>query len=138
MSRSDACLSSTGSPSIRIWPDVISSSPAMARSVVVLPQPDGPNSTTNSLSLMVRLRSRMTCTAPKNFWTSRSSISAMGLLRRGLRLRRRNVRRDIEGDEPDQRDEHAVLMHHHDPGLAEGDHADHHQGHGPALEKPRI
>ena len=27
----------------------ISSSPAMARSVVVLPQPDGPSSTTNSL-----------------------------------------------------------------------------------------
>ena len=39
----------TGLPSIRMSPLSISSRPAMARSVVVLPQPDGPSSTTNSL-----------------------------------------------------------------------------------------
>ena len=39
---------------------VISSSPAMARNVVVLPQPDGPSRTTNSLCRIVRLSFRMT------------------------------------------------------------------------------
>jgi hypothetical protein len=35
-------------PSIETVPDEIDSSPAIMRSVVVLPQPDGPNSTMNS------------------------------------------------------------------------------------------
>ena len=35
-------------PSSRIWPEVGSSNPAIIRSVVVLPQPDGPSSEKNS------------------------------------------------------------------------------------------
>src|SRR5947208_1286778 len=43
--------------SIRISPDEISSSPATMRSVVVLPQPEGPTSTTNSRSWISRFTS---------------------------------------------------------------------------------
>jgi hypothetical protein len=41
-------------PSIRISPEVGSSSPAIMRSVVVLPQPEGPSSMKNSPSPMVK------------------------------------------------------------------------------------
>ena len=43
MSRSFGGTSLTTSPSIAISPPLISSSPAIIRSVVVLPQPDGPD-----------------------------------------------------------------------------------------------
>src|SRR5262249_27094023 len=52
MSRSFGGTSLTTSPSTAISPALISSSPAIIRSVVVLPQPEGPTSTTNSLSAM--------------------------------------------------------------------------------------
>ena len=42
MSRADAGSAVTSSPSSRMRPEVGSSSPAIIRSVVVLPQPDGP------------------------------------------------------------------------------------------------
>ena len=48
MSRSLAGTWLTMRPSIETVPDEIDSSPAIMRSVVVLPQPDGPNSTMNS------------------------------------------------------------------------------------------
>ena len=48
MSRSPGGSACTGFPSMVMSPLSISSSPAIARSVVVLPQPDGPSSTTNS------------------------------------------------------------------------------------------
>src|ERR671922_1537445 len=44
----------TRSP-IRIVPSLVSSNPAIMRKVVVLPHPDGPTKTTNSLSGMSRL-----------------------------------------------------------------------------------
>ena len=47
-------------PSIYSSPPEISSSPAIMRRVVDLPQPEGPTSTMNSLSLISRLKS---CTA---------------------------------------------------------------------------
>ena len=49
-------LEPTSSPSSRICPEVGSSSPAIIRSVVVLPQPDGPSSMKNSPSSMVKRR----------------------------------------------------------------------------------
>src|SRR6185436_9058452 len=49
---------------IMISPEVISSSPASMRKVVVLPQPEGPTSTTNSLS---RISSATSFTAWKPF-----------------------------------------------------------------------
>ena len=44
----------TSRPSILIVPPVVSSSPAIRRSSVDLPQPDGPTKTTNSPSSMSR------------------------------------------------------------------------------------
>ena len=43
-------------------PELIASSPAIILSVVVLPQPDGPTNTTNSLSRICRLKSLTACT----------------------------------------------------------------------------
>ena len=52
--RGDTSLT-TRSPKL-IVPDVIRSSPATIRSAVVLPQPEGPTSTTNSPSATSRSR----------------------------------------------------------------------------------
>src|SRR5271155_3153985 len=57
MSRSIGARSLTTVSSIRMRPEVMLSSPATMRKVVVLPQPEGPTSTTNSLSRMSRLTS---------------------------------------------------------------------------------
>jgi hypothetical protein len=53
----------TRSP-IRSVPSVISSSPAIIRRLVVLPQPDGPTSTMNSPSWISRLKSSTAVTSP--------------------------------------------------------------------------
>ena len=50
MSRSRGATSFTSLSSMRISPEVIVSSPAIMRRVVVLPQPDGPTNTMNSPS----------------------------------------------------------------------------------------
>src|SRR5688500_6893646 len=57
MSRSFGGRSLTTRSPMTISPPVISSSPATIRSVVDLPQPDGPTSTMNSLSRMWRFTS---------------------------------------------------------------------------------
>ena len=54
MSRSIGGTSLTTVSSIRISPEVMASSPAIMRRVVVLPQPEGPTKTTNSLSRICR------------------------------------------------------------------------------------
>ncbi|MNU09820.1 hypothetical protein D3C72_2566080 [compost metagenome] len=54
MSRSFGSRSLTILPPMRISPAEISSRPAIILSSVDFPQPDGPTSTTNSPSLMVR------------------------------------------------------------------------------------
>ena len=64
MSRSFGITSLTTRPPIRISPEEISSSPAIIRSSVDLPQPDGPTSTTNSPSAMSTLTPCITCTGP--------------------------------------------------------------------------
>src|SRR6266478_9400892 len=63
--------------SIRIRPEVIDSSPATMRNVVVLPQPDGPTRTINSLSLIVRLTSLTACTSSYFLLSSFSTTCAM-------------------------------------------------------------
>src|SRR5712692_7648781 len=63
MSRSLGGRSFTTRSPMVISPPVISSSPATMRSVVDLPQPDGPTSTTNSLSRMWRFTSLTACTS---------------------------------------------------------------------------
>src|SRR6266567_1508722 len=63
MSRSIGAKSFTTVSSIRMRPEVMLSSPATMRNVVVLPQPEGPTSTTNSLSWMSRFTSMTACTS---------------------------------------------------------------------------
>src|SRR5216683_3664998 len=77
MSRSFGGTSLTTSPPIMISPSVISSSPAIIRSVVDFPQPDGPTSTTNSWSAMSRSMPRTASTSSYFFTTLRNVTSAM-------------------------------------------------------------
>src|ERR1700693_2127521 len=63
MSRSIGARSFTTTSPIRTWPEVIDSSPATMRKVVVLPQPEGPTSTKNSLSRISRFTSLTACTS---------------------------------------------------------------------------
>jgi hypothetical protein len=55
---------------MRTRPEVRSSSPAIRRSNVDLPQPEGPTNIANSLSLMSRSTSLMTLTAPNALRTA--------------------------------------------------------------------
>src|SRR5260370_40403264 len=54
----------TSAPSMRMRPDVTSSSPAIRRSNVDLPHPDGPTKTTNSPSAISRLISGIASKSP--------------------------------------------------------------------------
>src|ERR1041385_1783767 len=74
MSRSFGGTSLTISPSTAISPPVISSSPAIIRSVVDLPHPDGPTSTTNSLSAMSRSIA-LTASTSSYFLTTLRSVT---------------------------------------------------------------
>src|SRR4029453_7862457 len=71
-------LFTTVSP-IKISPDVMDSSPATIRKVVVLPQPEGPTRTTNSLSRISRFTSFTACT-PSNslfkLWSRTRAIAS--------------------------------------------------------------
>src|SRR5512143_351996 len=66
----------TRSP-MRISPPVMFSRPAIIRSKVDLPQPDGPTSTTNSPSRIEISTPWMTAVAPKAFRTSRIATEAI-------------------------------------------------------------
>src|SRR5829696_9006019 len=79
MFRSMGGRSFTTCSPMRISPEVISSSPATMRSVVVLPQPDGPTSTTNSLSRISRFTSLTACTSSYFLFRLRITTWAIGL-----------------------------------------------------------
>src|SRR3984885_6464338 len=80
MSRSRGGTSFTTSPPIQISPSVISSRPTIIRSVVDLPQPDGPTRTTNSWSAISRSMPFTACTPPPYILTAlRTETSAMVL-----------------------------------------------------------
>src|SRR5687767_11689220 len=64
-------------PPITIRPPLCDSSPAMIRSNVVLPQPDGPSSATNSPSATWNVISSKARTAPKSLRTRSIWMSAM-------------------------------------------------------------
>ena len=61
-------------------PSSMLSSPAIIRSSVVLPDPDGPRNTTSSPEATSRLTSRITSTVPNRFDTRCSEIPAMPIL----------------------------------------------------------
>src|SRR5215470_11511974 len=77
MSRSFGGTSLTTSPPIIISPSVMSSRPAIMRSVVDLPQPDGPTRTTNSWSAISRSMPRTASTSSKRLTILRNLTSAM-------------------------------------------------------------
>src|SRR5690242_13321980 len=77
MSRSAARFEVTSSPPSRMRPDVGSSSPAIMRSVVVLPQPEGPSRQKNVPSAMVKVEPRTATNEPKDFCRLSTRISAM-------------------------------------------------------------
>ena len=62
---------------MRMAPALGSSSPAIMRSVVVLPQPDGPSRQKNSPSSTVKLDGLRAWKGPKRFSRSRTAICAM-------------------------------------------------------------
>ena len=62
---------------IRMSPDVMASRPAIMRSVVVLPQPEGPTKTTNSLSRMCRSTSFTTWLVSNILLSLRTITSAI-------------------------------------------------------------
>src|ERR1041384_1244040 len=67
----------TSRPPIRMRPLLCGSSPATARSNVVLPQPDGPSSATNSPSRTSSDTSRSASCVPKYLETDSMRISAI-------------------------------------------------------------
>src|SRR6187402_19379 len=78
MSRCEARLKLTSSSPRKIWPEVGSSSPAIMRSVVVLPQPEGPSRQKNSPSFTVKVESFTAVNSAKalcNWWTRISAIT---------------------------------------------------------------
>src|SRR5215813_6235597 len=77
MPRSAGASQVTSRPPMVISPSVISSRPAIMRSSVDLPQPDGPTKTQNSPSETSRSTLRMTATSPKDFCTLLSLRLAM-------------------------------------------------------------
>src|SRR5947209_6319463 len=84
MSRSRGGTSLTRLPPIQISPSLISSSPAIMRRVVDLPQPDGPTSTTNSWSAISRSMPFTACTPGSySLMTLRSETCAMTSALRG-------------------------------------------------------
>src|SRR3954470_6119797 len=101
-------------PSIDIRPDVGRSNPAIIRSVVVLPHPDGPRNEMNSPRSAARLKSSTATVPPGNRfwipWSSRNVIAwiASCLTDRDLDLGSRSA--------TDHRDQD-----HRDPGEPEGD-----------------
>src|SRR6478752_7191238 len=68
------------SPLTRIVPAVGFSKPAIIRSVVVLPQPDGPRNETNSPRSAARLKSRTAAVSPNFFWIPVNSRNDIGSL----------------------------------------------------------
>src|SRR3954452_18355907 len=79
--RPEGGVSETFLPSIEISPEVKSSRPAIRRSNVDLPQPEGPTKTMNSPFLMSRLAPGMMTTSPKALRTFLRVISPILLHR---------------------------------------------------------
>src|SRR5438034_2780731 len=113
MSRSLGSTSLTRRPPTRISPALTSKRPATMRSTVVLPQPDGPTSTSSSPSSISSVKS---CTAVvpsgKTFFTWEKLTFAM-VRSLGPRQRCGEPRGDVapEGEREDDRSDHRK----HDP-----------------------
>src|ERR1700676_4210968 len=97
-------------------PPETSSRPAIIRSVVLLPQPEGPTSTTNSLSGISRLMLRTASTLSKRLTTLRKVTSAIRLTFCGARGEAGDVVVHQEGvDHQRRRGRHERAGHQHAP-----------------------
>src|SRR5947207_5757553 len=117
MSRCEARFQVTSSPPRWIRPRVGSSRPAIMRSVVVLPQPEGPSRQKNSPSLTVKVESFTATNSAKALCRFSTRISAMSLLVSARKLRDHREQRDAgqRGHEgPGVEDEREWLQHHRD------------------------
>src|SRR5207244_3799478 len=129
MSRCEARLKVTSSPPSRILPEVGSSRPAIIRSVVVLPQPEGPRRQKKSPSGTMNVESRTAVNAANDlcrFSTRISAIALLGKFRHDHEERRagqRGKKRPRIEDEPE-----GLEQHEH----AEGDDAGRDPFHGAA------
>src|SRR5580693_7046885 len=83
MSRAEARFWVTSSPASRMRPEDGSSSPAIMRSVVVLPQPDGPSRQKNSPSSTMKVESCTATKPPKDLcrFSTRIAATAPALVR---------------------------------------------------------
>src|SRR3712207_108647 len=114
MSRSRGGMSFTTAPPMEISPDDISSSPAIMRSVVDLPQPDGPTSTTNSLSAISRSMPFTACTPPSYSLTIlRIDTCAIPAVSLTLRRAESALAFGCAGREPGDVVVHEESVHHH-------------------------
>src|SRR4051795_6921878 len=104
MSRSRARRKVTSSPPRLIVPDVGNSSPAIMRSVVVLPQPDGPSRQKNSPSAMVKLVPRTAAKPPNCLNRVSIRISAMTSVRK--------LGDDGEHHDPGERGDERISVEH--------------------------
>src|SRR4029077_5851376 len=115
MSRADAGNAVTSSPSSRMRPEDGSSSPAIIRKVVVLPQPDGPRMTKNEPGSTVKLMPLTAENDPKVLATDSSLISAMALIRK-MADDHKSQRAHQDGDKGiAEQVEREGLHQHHDP-----------------------
>src|SRR5215471_7447243 len=128
MSRAEARKPVTSSRSSRMRPEVGSSSPAIIRNVVVLPQPDGPKMTKNEPCSTVKFTPFTALNAPNDFATNSALISAMVLIRK-MADDHESQRARQDGDEGIAVEVERHRLHqHHD---AEPD-----QRHGHGLARP--
>src|SRR5207237_4398591 len=81
MSRREACLKVTSSPPSRMRPEVGNSRPAIIRSVVVFPHPDGPSRQKKSPSRIVKVESRTAVKSANALCNVSTRISAMASFR---------------------------------------------------------
>src|SRR5689334_4613944 len=132
MSRSLGGRSLTTRSPIEISPAVISSRPATIRNVVVLPQPEGPTKTMNSLSRMSRFTSLTACTS-SNF-LCRLRITTWAMVRSTLHragqagdvvLDKKRIHKS-DRDRPQQGPGHQLAPIEHVTAHQFGGHADRH------------
>src|SRR6266852_6037234 len=127
MSRCEACLKVTSSPPSRMRPEVGSSRPAIMRSVVVLPQPEGPKRQKKSPSRTVNEESRTATNSANALWRFSTRISAMALLR--------ELRHDGEQRRAHQGGEERPGEELHGEGLQQHEHARRDDHGGAALQR---
>src|SRR5215475_11695420 len=128
MSRSAARLNVTSSPPSRMRPEVGSSRPAIMRSVVVLPQPEGPSRTKNSPFSTTKLESLTAAKSPKLLCRFSTRISAIVLLRELTDDDEHHGARQHDGERPAVEDDGERLHQH--------EHAENDQADGDILHDP--